>query len=231
MKKALVVEDDPVISYGLKTALEGEQFQVTVCDNGESGFKSALEINPDIIILDVMLPVMTGFDVCRNIRSRSIKSPIIMLTAKSDEIDKVVGLEIGADDYVTKPFSIRELIARINALLRRTIFSDNKQSLDIVEFGSVKIDFQRLECTKAGKRLELSAKEFQIIKFFNDNENKVVTRDMLLDTVWGYEKFPTTRTVDNYILHIRKVIEDEPSEPKHLITVHTLGYKFLKNPL
>jgi DNA-binding response OmpR family regulator len=173
-----------------------------------------------------MLPKKNGQDVCKQLRAEGVNTPILMLTSKSDEMDKVLGLELGADDYMTKPFSIRELHARIKALLRR--HGEGKKDIDTIAFGNVDIDFKKQEANRKKQPLKLSAKEFEILKYFILHEGEVITRDMLLDEVWGYETFPTTRTVDNYILTIRKKIEDDPSEPKHLLTVHTAGYKFVK---
>ncbi len=178
------------------------------------------------MVLDVMLPEMNGYDVCKQLRSEGIQFPILMLTGKGEEIDKVLGLELGADDYLTKPFSIRELIARIKALLRRQ--SDLRTEINESQFGNVHVDFKKQEAKKKGKSLNMSSKEFQLLKYFIEHEGEVITRARLLDDVWGFEVTPTTRTVDNYILSLRKKIEDKPSQPKHLLTIHTAGYKFVK---
>ncbi len=226
MKRVLIIEDDPAILKGLETALGEEHYEILTSMNGEKGYAVAKKEKPELIILDLMLPGKNGMDVCRDLRSEGIQIPILMLTSKKEEMDKVLGLELGADDYVTKPFSIRELKARISALLRR---QNRAASVpDEYAFGNVEVDFRKQEANVGGKNAALSAREFAILKFFIQHEGEVVTRDMLLDEVWGYDHFPTTRTVDNYILSLRKKIEKDPSAPEHLCTVHTAGYKFLK---
>ena len=226
MKRILIIEDDPAISKGLTDVLKEEHYEVVTEEDGEKGFKFAQNENIALIILDLMLPSKNGIEICSELRKKGINTPILMLTSKKEEMDKVLGLEVGADDYLTKPFSVRELLARIKALLRR------KQELvkDIEEysFGSVHIDFKKQTALKNNKPIELSTTEFKILKYFIEHEGEVVTRDNLLDKVWGYDVFPTSRTVDNYILSLRKQIEDNPSEPKHLLTVPKAGYKFVK---
>ncbi|MBA4312381.1 MAG: DNA-binding response regulator [Chlorobiaceae bacterium] len=226
MKKILVVEDDPAILIGLEAALRDEHYEVTTATDGEKCHRIVKQEKFDLIILDIMLPKKHGFDVCRDLRKEGFDTPILILTSKKEEVDKVLGLELGADDYVTKPFSVRELQARIKALLRRK----GEIIKDICEysFGAVYIDFKRQEAFKNSKQIKFSTKEMEVLKYLIMREGEVVTREMLLDEVWGYENFPTTRTVDNYILSLRKKIEDLPNEPKHLITVHTAGYKFIR---
>ncbi|MEE9288031.1 MAG: response regulator transcription factor [Bacteroidota bacterium] len=226
MKKILVVEDDPAILKGLEASLQAEHYEVLAATDGEKGYQMGKRENIDLIILDLMLPKKHGQDVCRDLRRDGVNTPILMLTSKKQELDKVLGLELGADDYVTKPFSTRELLARIKALLRRKV--ELKKDIDEYAFGNVHVDFRKQEAIKKNKTLKLSAKEFEILKYLVLHESEVVTRDMLLDDVWGYETFPTTRTVDNYVLSLRKKIEDNPSKPKHLLTIHTAGYKFVK---
>jgi DNA-binding response OmpR family regulator len=226
MKTVLIVEDDPAIVRGLEAALTEVNFKVQVAKDGNKGYQMAKREIIDLIILDLMLPGMNGKEVCEKLRADGITTPILMLTAKKSEMDKVVGLEIGADDYVTKPFSVRELLARVKALLRRG--NQQVQSLEEITFGDVYVDFKRQEAQKAGKPVSLSAKEFQLLKYFAEREGEVISRAALLDDIWGYEVTPTTRTVDNYILSLRKKIESEPSKPKHLVTVYTAGYKFLR---
>jgi DNA-binding response OmpR family regulator len=226
MKKILVVEDDPAISKGLIENLEQEHYKVVSANDGEKGYKMAKRENPDLIILDIMLPSKNGYEICQDLRKESVATPIIMLTGKGEEADKVLGLELGADDYVTKPFSIRELLARVRAVLRRKFEAEH--DINEYAFGDVHLDFKKMEATKGKKQLKMSAKEFEILKFFAKREGQVISRNVLLDEVWGYEVYPTTRTVDNYILSVRKKIEDNPSRPKHLLTVHTAGYKFIK---
>jgi len=228
MKRILIVEDDSAIRLGLSESLTEDGYDVITAEDGTDGAKKAQSPAIDLIILDIMLPGKNGLDVCRELRAANINTLVMMLTSKNEEIDKVLGLEVGADDYMTKPFSIRELKARIKALLRRA--GELKTGIDVVTFGDVRIDFAKQEAVKGSVALKLSTKEFQILKFFSEHEGKVVTRDMLLDSVWGYNSFPTTRTVDNYILSLRKKIEDIPAEPKYLVTVHTSGYKFVFQP-
>jgi DNA-binding response OmpR family regulator len=226
MKRILIIEDDPAILKGLEVSLKEEHYEVLTAADGEKGYQTGKRANVDLIILDIMLPNKNGQEICRDLRKDGVNTPILMLTSKKGETDKVLGLELGADDYVTKPFSVRELHARIKALLRRKV--EIKKDIDDFAFGNVQLDFKKQEASKNKKHLELSSREFNILKHLIQHEGEVVTRDMLLDDVWGYEVFPTTRTVDNYMLSIRKKIEENPAKPKHLITVHTTGYKFVK---
>ena len=226
MKTILIIEDDPAIASGLEAALEEDHYKILTATDGEKGYLMARRENIDLVILDLMLPKKNGQDVCRELRKDGINTPMLMLTSKKEEMDKVLGLELGADDYVTKPFSLRELRARINALLRRK--GELKKEIADYAFGEVFVDFKKQEATKRGKLLKLSVKEIEVLKHLILHEGEVVTRDMLLNSVWGYQSFPTTRTVDNYILSLRRKIEDNPSKPKHLLTVHTAGYKFVK---
>lgn len=226
MKKILVIEDDPAICKALEAGLTEDNYDILLASDGIDGMRQAKNPSVDLILLDIMLPGKDGMEICSQLRKEGINTLVMMLTSKNEEIDKVLGLEIGADDYMTKPFSIRELKARIKALLRRT--QELKKGIEESSFGDLHFDFKKQEALKKKKPMKLSAKEFQILKFFIEHEGEVLGRDTLLDQVWGYDVFPTTRTVDNYILSIRKKIEDDPSEPKHLITVHTSGYKFIK---
>jgi len=225
MNTILVIEDDPSIARGIALALEAEHFKVITAQTGEKGYAQAQRGNVDLITLDLMLPDRSGEEICRDLRQKGVGIPILMLSSRKEEMDKVVGLEIGADDYMTKPFSTRELVARIRALLRRV----KELPKDIAEYtiGDVRLDFRRQEAFKKKTPLKLTVREFEILKYFARHEGEVVTRDMLLDEVWGYEHFPTTRTVDNYILAIRKRIEEDPAHPVHLVTVHTAGYKLI----
>lgn len=226
MSRILIVEDDASILQAVKEALQEEHFKILAESDGEDGFLRAKREKVDLIILDVMLPGKNGTEICRDLRKEGVMTPILMLTSKGAEIDKVTGLELGADDYVTKPFSIRELIARVKALLRRQ--KELLKEITETTFGDVSVDFKKQEIVKGKKKLKMSAKEFQLLKYFIEREGDVISRDQLLDDVWGYEAMPTTRTVDNYILSIRKKIEANPSKPKHLLTVHTAGYKFVR---
>src|SRR5215210_6902790 len=226
LAKVLIIEDEPNMILGLKDSCEYEGYEVSVARDGQEGLKKASTEKPDIILLDVMLPLMSGIDVCRTLRTRGIETPILMLTARGQEIDKVVGLEVGADDYVTKPFSIKELLARIRAHLRRAA----KQVIEIdnFTFGEVELNFKKYLARKRGQALDLSAREFEILRYLIQHRGEIVTRDQLLDEVWGYESSPITRTVDNHIARLRQKIETSPSEPQHIITVHRLGYRFVE---
>ena len=226
MKKILIIEDDPAIQYGLIEALEEEHYQIISADDGEEGYQKAQKENIDLIILDLVLPSKNGIEICKDLRKLQVTIPILMLTGKKEEVDIVLGLEIGADDYVTKPFSLKELIARIKALLRRE--KKTKNELEDFSFGDIFLDFKKQEANKKSISLELSTTEFNILKHFIQYEGEVVSRHQLLDEVWGYDNFPTTRTVDNFILNIRKKIEEDPANPKHLLTIHKAGYKFVK---
>ncbi len=226
MKRILVVEDDPAIRLALEAGLTEDNYEVFTASDGIEGFKQAKSPSIDLILLDIMLPGKDGLEICGELRKADINTLVMMLTSKSDEIDKVLGLEVGADDYMTKPFSMRELKARVKALLRRT--QELKKGIEEASFGDLHFDFKKQEAFKNKNPLKFSAKEFQIMKLFFEHEGHVLDRDKLLNEVWGYDVFPTTRTVDNYILSIRKKIEDNSSNPKHLLTVHTSGYKFVK---
>src|SRR5664280_761555 len=225
MNKILLVEDDPAILEGLSALLNEESYETITADDGEKGLALALKESPDLIVLDIMLPKMNGLDVLQILRNREkCNVPVIMLTSRKEEIDRVMGLEFGADDYVTKPFSTRELLARIKAVLRR--YDVKQKIMEVISFGNVTVDLKHQEVKKNGILLDLSVTEFDMLTYFISHAGEVVTREMLLDQVWGYDSYPTTRTVDNFVLAIRKQIEEDPSEPKHLITVYRAGYKF-----
>jgi DNA-binding response OmpR family regulator len=223
-EKILVAEDDPAILSGVRDTLEVEGYSVLTARDGETALKTALKDDPDLVILDVMLPRMSGIDVCRKLREERIRGSILMLTARAAEQDKVKGFQAGADDYVTKPFSLAELLLRVKAVLRRTEKAEDK--LASARFGAVELDFQKFEATKGGKKIELTPREFKIMRLFCENPGRVVTRNELLDKVWGYDVFPTTRTVDNHIVKLRKAIEDAAADPKHILSVRGVGYKF-----
>jgi two-component system alkaline phosphatase synthesis response regulator PhoP len=226
MKKVLIIEDDPATLSGLEDLLKAEHFQVVSILNGLSGFEQAKTKNFDLIILDLILPDKNGIEICKDLRNQGVNTPILMLTGKKEEVDKVLGLEIGADDYVTKPFSVRELLARVKAILRRK--PDLKPDIDEYSFGKIYVDFKGREAIRNNKTIALSTMEFKVLKFFVQHEGEVIERDILLDEVWGYENYPSTRTVDNFILSLRKKIEDDPAHPKHILTIHGAGYKFVK---
>ena len=229
MQKVLIVEDEISLLRGLKDNLEKEGYKVSTESNGKRGLETALKEDFDLILLDVMLPEMNGFDICKGVKSKKLTLPIIMLTAKNKEGDKILGLELGADDYITKPFSVNELLARIRAVLRRTRMHEQakQKKIPAYEFGDVKLDFIKLEALKGKKKIKLSKREFDILAYFIKRKDDVISRNDLLDVVWGYEHFPTTRTVDNFIARIRKKIERRPSRPKYILSVRSVGYKFV----
>ena len=226
MTKVLIIEDEPNMIVGLKDSCEYEGYEVSIARNGREGLEKASTEKADIILLDVMLPLMSGIDVCRTLRTRGIETPIVMLTARGQEMDKVVGLEVGADDYVTKPFSIKELLARIRAHLRRA--AKEVVKLERFSFGDVELNFKKYTACKGGQVLDLSAREFEILHYLIRHRGEIVTRDQMLDEVWGYDSTPVTRTVDNHIARLRQKIEQDPSKPQHIITVHRLGYRFIE---
>jgi DNA-binding response OmpR family regulator len=225
-KKILIIEDEQDLIKGLKLNLSDEGFDVDWADNGNEGLRKAVEETPDLIILDIMLPEMDGLEVCRKLRQKNINIPVIMLTAKGGEIDKVVGLEIGADDYMTKPFSIRELLARIKVRLRHSE-KEVKPVPELCSFGDIEIDFIRFKIRRKGKEQDLTSLETDILKYFVIHRGEVVSRDDLLNKIWGYEKYPTTRTIDNHILKLRKKIEEDPSHPRYILSVYGGGYRFI----
>ncbi len=225
-KTILIVEDDAGIQMTLRDDLAAQGYHVTTADDGRKGLAMAKELKPALIILDVMLPLMDGFEVCKRIRKEGIVSPIMMLTVKDEELDKVLGLELGADDYVTKPFSLKEVRARVKALLRRV--EDYQEEMDVFRFGDVELDFHKYESRKAGQDLGLSPLEIKILRLMIARKGKVITRDEFLDAVWGVDNLTVShRTVDSHIAHIRKKVEENPSRPKHILSVHSIGYKFV----
>ncbi len=227
MKRILVVEDDLAILRGLRDNLEFESYEVLAAEDGERGYGLLKEKKPDLVILDLMLPRMSGGELCRKARGEGITTPILMLTARGEEKDRVAGLDLGADDYVTKPFSVPELLARVRALIRRVELSKNGVPPGELQFDNVSIDFKRFEARKAGKTIEMSRKEFGILRLLAARAGEVVRRDELLDEVWGYDQFPTTRTVDNHIALLRGKLEEDPANPRRIITVHGVGYRLV----
>ena len=225
MLKILIVEDEPGMVAGLRDNFEFEGYQVLSAMDGVSGLERALADTPDLVILDVMMPRMSGLDVCKQLKSKRPAIPIIMLTARGQEVDKVVGLELGADDYVTKPFSIRELLARVKAVLRRV--ESAPKGKDRYTFGDVEVNLQSCQVSRRGRSLDFSSKEFDLLKYFLSHPGEALTRDRLLEEVWGYDKFPTTRTVDAHIVRLRQKLEPKPDDPRFFLTVHGTGYKFV----
>lgn len=225
-KKILIVEDEPGILVSLKDEFESQGYIVHVAEDGEKGLDIAKGEKPDLIILDIMLPVLDGYEVCKKLRMEGDTTPIIMLTVKDEEVDKVLGLELGADDYVTKPFSFRELTARVKAVFRRT--EERTPDLTCYSFGQIELDFKKYEAKKKNKKLELTPLEFQMLKLFIQKKEQVLSRDDFLDKIWGEDNVSVSdRTVDSHIANIRKKIEDDPSNPKHILSIRGVGYKFV----
>jgi DNA-binding response OmpR family regulator len=225
MKKILIVEDERDMVMGLKFNLEARDYSVIAAYDGEEGYQKALSEKPDLVILDLMLPRLNGYEVCKILKKEMPDLPIIMLTAKSQESEIVTGLELGADDYITKPFSVLELIARIGSLFRRV--KPDHGSQEIHRSGDLMINFSKYHATKKGKPLKLTPREFEMLRYFIERQGEIITREELLNQIWGYDSFPDTRTVDAHIVKLRRKIEDNPGNPKFLVTVHGIGYKFL----
>ena len=227
MSRVLVIEDDPAILRGLADNLRFESYEVLIASDGGTGYDLLVSSRPDLVILDLMLPRMSGYDVCRKARAAGIVTPILMLTARSQEMDRVAGLDLGADDYMTKPFSLPELLARVRALLRRTVQAEKSEtSISIMGFEDVEIDFDKYEAKRRGAAIDMTRKEFQVLRYLASRTGHVVTREELLEHVWGLDRYPTTRTVDNHILSLRTKLERDPSHPSRLVTVHGVGYKW-----
>jgi DNA-binding response OmpR family regulator len=224
MDKILIVEDDKAILMGLKDDLEYEGYEVSFSMDGKEGLKKAMDEKFHLIILDILLPGLNGFEVCKKLRESGNETPILMLTAaRTEEMDKVTGLELGADDYVTKPIGSREMVARVKAILRRA--GQSEEPPDRFEFGNVTIDFKSHEVKKAGEALHLTALEFNLLKFFIKHKGKVLTRDEMLDEAWG-DAIVSPRTIDPHIVHLRQKLEDDPSNPAHIVSIRGVGYKF-----
>jgi two-component system alkaline phosphatase synthesis response regulator PhoP len=225
-KKILIIEDEPGILLSLKDELESEGYIVYEAGDGEKGLALTKQKKPDLIILDIMLPALDGYEVCKRLRMAGDTTPVIMLTVKDKEIDKVLGLELGADDYVTKPFSLRELMARVKAIFRRT--EERAKDISTYKFGQIELDFRKYEAKKKDKKLEFTPLEFQMLKLFIQKKEQVISRDDFLDKIWGEENtYVSLRTVDSHIANIRKKIEEDPSHPKHIISIRGVGYKFI----
>jgi len=224
MERILVVEDDRAVQKALKRLFEAEGFAVEVSADGKSALEAYRVAAPAAVVLDLRLPAMSGRDVCRELKQQAPALPVIVLSAASDVADKVLLLELGADDYVTKPFSPRELLARVRAALRRTARTG---SSDVIAFGGISADFSKMEVTRNGEAVQLTAQEFKTLKFMAQNAERVISRDELLNEVWGYQNYPSTRTVDNHILKLRQKLENDPGNPVHFRTVHGMGYKFV----
>ena len=236
VRRVLVIEDEPGLVMALTQRFSSEGYEVETASDGEQGIALALSEAFDVIVLDLMLPRRNGFDVCRDLRQRGINTPIIMLTARGQVVDRVVGLKLGADDYLTKPFAMMELLARIEALLRRSASSSTlseggrssaRRSSEVFQFGSVRVDFRRTLVTRGNKAVNVSAREFKLLRYLIEHSGATVSRDELLNEVWGYNSMTTTRTVDVHISSLRQKIEEDPRHPKSIVTIHGFGYKFV----
>ena len=225
MTMVLVVEDDPAILRGIADNLGFEGYEVVTAANGTVGARLLREVRPDLAILDVMLPGANGYDICRHARKEGLTTPIIIVTARGEETDRIVGLDVGADDYVTKPFSVGELMARVRALLRRS--QRTNEAANELRFGDVRVDFRSFEAERAGRVVDLTRKEFAVLAFLAARPSEVIRRDILLEQVWGYEADVTTRTVDNHISALRAKLEADSRSPRHIVTVHGVGYKWV----
>ena len=222
--RILIIEDELPMRTALADLLNANGYRVLTAADGEAGLDRAITEKPDLVLLDVMMPKLDGFSVCREVRRRAPALPILMLTAKGQVDDRVAGLDSGADDYVVKPFSSRELLARIRAMLRR----GEREGVDTISFGEVVVDFQKQVCTRDGQRVDLSVKEFGVLKLLAEHAGEPVSRERFLDVVWGYAAYPTTRTVDNVLLSLRQKLERAPANPQHLVTVHGVGYRLIR---
>jgi two-component system alkaline phosphatase synthesis response regulator PhoP len=229
MSRVLLVEDEPGLVMTLTDRLIAEGYEVESATDAPSGLEMAAAGSFDAILLDVMLPGGNGMDICRTLRQRGLQTPILMLTAKGQVVDKVVGLKLGADDYLVKPFEMAELLARVEALIRRSNASNGASAptAESYRFGDIAVDFRKAETTKGGQALDLSAREFKLLKYFVEHRGAALTRDELLNEVWGYNAMPSTRTVDVHVAWLRQKLEDNPRHPQYILTVHGLGYKFV----
>jgi DNA-binding response OmpR family regulator len=223
MSNILVIDDDESLRDTIGIMLEQEGFTPLLIPDGKTGFERAMTTKPDLLIVDLRLPGMSGVEICKQLRAANFKTPIIVLSAVGEEVDKVLLLEIGADDYIVKPFGARELLARIRAVLRRT----SPEARKVAQFGTVAVDFERRIVSKKGDALKLTPAEYNLLSYFLQNPDRPLTRDMILNSVWGYESFPNTRTVDAHVVRLRQKLETDPNTPKHFLTVHGVGYRFV----
>ena len=221
----VIVEDDPAILRGLADNLRFESYEVLTATDGETGYQLIRDKRPDLVVLDLMLPRLSGYEVCRKLRTAGVHTPIVMLTARGEEADRVLGLDLGADDYITKPFSVQELLARLRALLRRA--KPLKTRIDELRFDDVVIDFRKYEARRGAQVLEMTRKEFGLLQLLASRAGEVVSREDLLADVWGYESLPTTRTIDTHVASLRSKLEANPAEPRRLLTIHGVGYKWV----
>lgn len=223
MSSILVIDDDESLRDTIGIMLEQEGFTPVLVADGKTGYERAVSVKPDLMIVDLRLPGMSGIEICKQMRAASLKTPIIVLSAVGEEVDKVLLLEIGADDYIVKPFGARELLARIRAVLRRT----SPEARKVAQFGLVSVDFERRVVTKRGEPLKMTPAEYNLLSYFLQNPDRPLTRDMILNSVWGYESFPNTRTVDAHVVRLRQKLETDPNSPRHFLTVHGVGYRFM----
>ena len=223
MPRILVIDDEPEIVRGIEDNLRFEGYQTLAATNGETGLALACQEAPDLILLDIMMPRLSGWDVCRELRRRGIDVPVIMLTARAEEADRVQGLELGADDYIAKPFSVRELMARVQAVLRRP---GPRRKAETLAFGDVRVHVRARQVWRGGREVPMTRKEFDLLVYLVEHRGEIITRERLLDHVWGYERFPTTRTVDTHVLRLRRKFESDPDRPAFILTVHGQGYRF-----
>jgi len=223
MSNILVIDDDESLRDTIGIMLEQEGFNPLLVSDGKTGFERAMAVKPDLLIVDLRLPGMSGIEICKQLRAANFKTPIIVLSAVGEEVDKVLLLEIGADDYIVKPFGARELLARIRAVLRRT----SPEARKVAQFGTVSVDFERRVVSKRGEPLKLTPAEYNLLSYFLQNPDRPLTRDMILNSVWGYESFPNTRTVDAHVVRLRQKLEADPNTPRHFLTVHGVGYRFV----
>jgi len=228
MYPILIVEDEPAMLMGLRDNLEFEGYQVDTAEDGAIGLEKISQNAYSLVLLDVMLPHISGFDICKKVRKEGIQTPIILLTARGEEIDKVLGLEFGADDYITKPFGLRELLARIRAVLRRTEINHPVKQEEKVEIGKLQVDFSSFESFVDGEEVKMSHKEVEILQYLWENKNQIVSRDDILDNIWGTDYQPTSRTIDNFVLKLRQKIENDPNHAKIILTVHGVGYRLVQ---
>ena len=223
MQTIAVIDDDESLRDTIAVLLENEGFKTVMAGDGRTGYEMVLRVKPDLVIVDLRLPEMNGVEVCKQLRASSDTTPIIILSAIGEEVDKVLLLEIGADDYVVKPFGTREMLARIRAVLRRS----GSDSRKVLSFGDVEVDLERRVVTRAGEELKITPAEYNLLTYFLNHPDRPLSRDLLLNAVWGYESYPTTRTVDAHIVRLRQKLEPEPGSPRHFLTVHGVGYRFL----
>lgn len=228
MYPILIVEDEPAMLMGLRDNLEFEGYQVDTAEDGAIGLEKISQNAYSLVLLDVMLPHISGFDICKKVRKEGIQTPIILLTARGEEIDKVLGLEFGADDYITKPFGLRELLARIRAVLRRTESNHPVKQEEKVEIGRLQVNFSSFESFVDGEEVKMSHKEVEILQYLWENKNQIVSRDDILDNIWGTDYQPTSRTIDNFVLKLRQKIENDPNHAKIILTVHGVGYRLVQ---